>query len=172
MILALDLGTKLGYYREREGAKTYDLGKGDGRFSSFYYFLHDMDYDLEYTLGNRITTVVYEGAAHQKGFAMPLYHGLVGVLKLFCHNKGIPLEAIHAMTVKKAFTGKGMWKKKECEEMNERLGLGLPKSKITKAPMIACIKGLGVEYEDDNSVDAYAVWYAYNQLKLGVNNDK
>ena len=157
-VLALDLGTKLGYYIEgTTKAKTISLGKGDDRFAEFYSFLNAVHGSFD--------GIVYEGAAHQKGFAMPLYHGLVGVLKLYCHEANIPLQAIHAMTVKKAFTGKGKWSKEECEEMNDMASLGLPKSKMTKAPMIYTMNETGIKYDDDNSVDAYAVWYTYNKMK-------
>lgn len=165
MILSLDLGTKLGYYvGGRDKAQTHNLGKGDERFAEFYSFL-----SLQLYTGQEqkdvITNVVYEGAAHQKGFAMPLFHGLVGVLKLFCHENNIELLSVHAMTAKKHFTGKGMWKQPECEKINRDLKLGLPKSKLVKAPMIRKMIELGVGYEDDNSCDAYAVMYTYLKIK-------
>ena len=164
-VLSLDLGTKLGRYIEGQPkAITYNLGKGDERFNKFHKILNYELYNLQ-SQGYIIDTIVHEGAAHQKGFAMPLYHGLVGVLKAFCGEYSIELIAIHAMTVKKSFTGKGRWTKEECEEINDMEGLGLPKSKMTKAPMIYEMNETGIEYDDDNSVDAYAVYDTYNKMK-------
>lgn len=166
MILALDLGTKLGYYREGwSKALTENLGKGDERFKNLYRFLR--------ITNQHVHKIVYEGAAHQKGMAMPLYHGLVGVLKAYCQEEGIELEAIHAMTMKKVFTGKGRWKSEECLKIAEdrkfkEKGFKGGKAVFSKkSPVMARCEDLGIEFDDDNSADAYGVYYTY----MEVNND-
>ena len=114
MILSLDLGTKTGMYIEGAAeAYTIKLGKGDERF-------HNLGEHLDMLLCKRlrseepITKIIYEGAAHQKGMAMPLWHGLVGVLKSVAQAHGLPTESVHPLTMKKQFTGKGRWTKEEC----------------------------------------------------------
>jgi len=136
MILALDLGTKLGTYRDDWAGEawTKDLGKGDERFFNFLGFLYgDSNCDI----------IVYEQAAFQRGHAIPIYHGLVGVLKAFCMANEIEHVGIPVGTIKKCFTGKGNCGKKEIMDKCDTLGIG---------------------YEDDNSADAYAVYYTYKKL--------
>lgn len=169
MILSLDLGTKLGYYKEGDmKAYTINLGKGDERFSNFIMFLFS-EFNKDYPP----TKIIYEGAAHQQGMAMPLYHGLVGVLKAFSIQKGIQPEAVHAMTMKKVFTGKGKWKPEECMKIAEERDF---KSKYKggkavfskKSPIMAKCEDLKIEFDDDNASDAFGVYYTYKELH---NND-
>lgn len=131
MIIALDIGSKLGYYHEGDKkAYTLDLGKGDSRFLNLYQF-------LDSTKSEDVTFVAYEAAPFQQGAAIPIYHGLIGVLKLYCLEFDIPYVGIPVGTVKKAFTGKG---------------------NSNKAAMMKECDRRGMKYDDDNSSDAYAVY--------------
>ena len=169
-VLSLDLGTKLGsYVEDMTEAITFNLGKGDERFRKFDGVLGYNVRNLE-AQGYTLDMIVYEGAAHQKGFAMPLYHGLVGVLKCFCEYNDIELVAIHAMTVKKSFTGKGKWSEDECmaiaeeRKFKERYKGG----KVVfgkKSPIMARCEDLGIEFDSDNAADAYAVYHTYKKIK-------
>ena len=139
-VLSLDLGTKLGHYYTGDTAHTYNLGKGDDRFFNFGMWLQKEIKD------KNIDTVVYEKAAFQQGNAIPIYHGLVGVLKHVCISYTINYESIPVGTIKKAFTGNGRANKKE---------------------MMAMCDKMGIKYDDDNSADAYAVAYTYKEVKNG-----
>ena len=118
-----------------------------------------------------IDLIVYEGAAHQKGMAMPLYHGLVGVLKDFCIGESIPYKDIHAMTMKKVFTGKGRWTPEECMRIAEQRKFkerGFKGGKAVfskKSPIMARCEDLGIEFDDDNASDSFGVYYTYMELK-------
>ena len=141
MILALDIGSKLGFYGTHfEKACTLTLGKPkcDSRFVDFYHFLLG--------LKDTYTHIAYEDAAFQQGAAIPIYHGLVGILKAYCLHNDIPLYGIPVGTIKKCFTGKG---------------------NTNKAGMMARCDALGIEYDDDNGSDAYAVYYTYKKLYEG-----
>jgi hypothetical protein len=173
MILSLDISTKLGYYKEGESrAHTINLGKGDKRFENLYCKLEDLCENHIYDSTDTPYKIVYEGAAHQKGFATPLSHGLVGVLKAFCFRHDIELESIHAMTVKRIFLDKPSYTKEDCLQIAEERDF---KSKYKggktvfqkKAPMMAKCEDLGIEFDDDNSADAYAVYYTYREMNSG-----
>lgn len=138
-VLALDLGTKLGMYTTgSEKADTVELGSGDDRFGIFF---NTLEHDL--MLNPNLKAIAYEDAAFQRGNAIPVYHGLVAVLKLFCKLNNIEYVGIPVGTVKKIFVGKGNANKKDI--------------------MAQCDK-LGIKYDDDNSADAYAVWWTYVEL--------
>ncbi len=156
MILALDIGTKLGVYFEGDiDTSTKDLIKDQGilggndpymkylknikdiRFSSFYKWLDYIIQEVE------ITQICYEEAAFQQGHAIPIYHGLIGILKAVCIEHHVPYIGIPVGTIKKTFTGKGNCNKQDM--MNK------------------CDK-LNIKYDDDNGADAYATYYTYKEL--------
>ena len=136
MILALDIGTNLGVYVEGNAPQTISLGKGDERFFNFWKFLKENRFHYD--------VIVYEQAAFQQGNAIPIYHGLIGVLKAFSLYKSIPLQGIPVGTIKKTFTGKGNANKKD---------------------MMQRCDELGITYDSDNAADAYATYYTYKQLE-------
>ena len=147
MILSLDIGSKLGYYIEKHShAYAVDLGKKDKRFFEFWNTLNKL------LSLNKITQVVYEKAAFQKGHAIPIYHGMVGILKQCCILHSIPYTSIPVGTIKKCFTGQGRWDKEDCNIFNHEYELGLPKAKINKAPIMAVCTDLGITYDDDLAV--------------------
>lgn len=152
MILALDLGSKIGYYKEGAGvACTFNMGSGDERFHAFRVFLDTME----------PSTIAYEKAAFQQGHAIPLYHGLVGVLKEYCVSKGINHVPIPVLTIKKVFTGRGSWPKEELKRLCKEKGIKY----TNKIPIMNKCDELGIKYEDDNSADSYAVYHTYMQLE-------
>ena len=165
MILSLDRGTKTGMYIEGAAeAYTIKLGKGDERF-------HNLGEHLDMLLCKRlrseepITKIIYEGAAHQKGMAMPLWHGLVGVLKSVAQAHGLPTESVHPLTMKKQFTGKGRWTKEECTLLAAENNIKIAKSALQKVPIMLQCDTYGIKYEDDNSADSYGVYWTYKHLK-------
>jgi len=138
-ILALDIGTKLGVFSDTDiNGFMINLGKGDDRYGKFYDI-------LEHRLSeNFYDRVVYEAAAFQIGNAIPVYHGLIGVLKAACSHYAIPLTGIPVKTIKKVFTGSGNATKKDIMKRCDELGL---------------------KYSDDNAADAIAVYHTYFILK-------
>lgn len=141
MIFSLDIGTKIGYYKEGANrAYTYDLGKGDERFLKFYEFL--VEHDKKASVP--IKEIAFEAAAFQQGHAIPIYHGLVAILKLYCLEWSIPLTGIPVGTIKKTFTGKG---------------------NSNKAAIMAECDKRGMKYDDDNASDSYAVYCTYMEMK-------
>ena len=139
MILTLDLGSKLGYYKEGDTkAYTLNLGKGDDRFLNLYLFLSGAEL-------KDVKEIAFEAAAFKQGAAIAIYHGMVGILKLYCLEFEIPLTGIPVGTIKKAFTGKG---------------------NTNKAGMMARCDELGMKYDDDNAADAYGVYCTHT----GINN--
>lgn len=138
MILTLDIGTALGYYIEGETkARTFFLGNGDERFALFKHFLDSILDEYE------IKLIVHEDAPFQPGKAAPIYHGLIGVLKEYCFDKQLQLDSIPVKTIKKEFTGNGNASKVDIQKKCKQL-------KIT--------------FDDDNSADAYAVYWVYNKI--------
>lgn len=138
MILTLDIGTKLGVYLEEgKHSFTFDLGKGDERFINFYKHLTFQ------VVNNEVNYVIYEEAAFQRGNAIPIYHGLIGILKSVCMFSNVPFKGIPVGTIKKSFTGKGNCGKQEIMDKCDELG---------------------ITYDDDNSADAYAVYHTYKEL--------
>ena len=114
-VLALDLGNSTGWAlrhingRVDFGVKDLSprLDEGFGRrFLAFANFLDDLQCGRP-LLGDGSGLVVYEQAPGQRGHAARVYAGFEAVLTAWCEQKRIPYTSLHAMTLKKFFTGHG-----------------------------------------------------------------
>jgi Holliday junction resolvasome RuvABC endonuclease subunit len=137
-ILALDLGTKLGYYVGGDKKAHTKVFKAPGRMGELFKFLLEIEKEF------KIKHIVYEKAAFQQGHAIPIYHGFVGVVKAFCETGGITHSCIPVGTLKKEFTGKG---------------------NAGKQMMMSKAEKLGMKFDDDNGADAFALYHVF--LKQG-----
>lgn len=135
IVMSLDLGSTLGYYTN-DGDKV-GLNKKfskDRRFLEFYNFLIDYSY---------VDTFVYEDAKFQPGNAAPVFHGFVGILKLYCLQNDKQLFAIPVKTIKKHITQNG---------------------NADKNAVMAAVTTLGYVFADHNAADAIAVYITYKDL--------
>lgn len=175
MILSLDLGTKVGYYKEGDAkAYTINLGKGDKRFYNFMMFLYN-EFNKDYPP----TKIIYEGANFQKAWAGIFWHGLLGVLKAMSEAKKIPIEPIHVMTMKSRFLDKKSYTEEDCLKIVEDRNFLIKYKgkggktvfvKKKKAPIMARCEDLGIEFDDDNAADSFGVYYTYKKLHEKDNN--
>ncbi len=156
-ILSIDIGTKIGWSVNGMDGFTHKLSSTDDKFDEFDTF-------LEIHIENGITTIAYEAAAFQPGAAIPIYHGLVGVLKSVAKRNNVKLIPISVGTIKKIFTGKARYSTIELREFEKELGLKPKKSPNTKAPTLAMCKKLGYVWEGEDGADALSVHYAYRKL--------
>lgn len=145
MILSLDIGSKLGtvlYHNKIIDARTYKLGVNDSRYYDFKILLEEIH------LIFKLDQIAFENAAFQIGNAIPVYHGLIGVLKSFCLENKIDLIPYPVSVVKKVFTGSGNASKKvimkKCDE-------------------------LGIKYDTADTADAIAVLHTHLKQKGGEN---
>lgn len=109
-LLALDLGTTLGFAAESNGSIisgsiSFKPGKFDGggmrplKFRRWLEQLHD---------ATPIKEVVFEAVRRHRGTdAAHIYGALMGVLTMWCEDKGIPYEGVTVQAIKKFATGKG-----------------------------------------------------------------
>lgn len=155
VILALDVGTKIGYTIDGQNGLTAKLAKEDSKFLEF----HQLIKNIEHIYG--VTQIAYEAAPFQPAAAIPVWHGLVGVLKLTAQGLQIPVVGIAVGTIKKEFTGKGRHTKEEQRAAADRLGL---KKANTKSPILDKCRELGYTYDGEDAADAIAVWHTYKKL--------
>ncbi len=156
-ILALDMGTKIGWTVDGMDGHTHKLPSTDARFGEFYEF-------IEFFLENKVGTVVYEDAGFQPGNAIPIYHGLVGVLKAVTSKHGIKLVSIPVGTIKKIFTGKARYSEMELRAFEAALGMKHKKKPNTKAPTLDMCQKLGYTWDGEDGADALSVHFAYRKL--------
>lgn len=158
IILALDLGTQMGFTLNGRLGETVKFSKTD---TKFYSFAQHIEY---FITKYQITTIVYEGAAFQQGNAISVWHGLVGVLKMLATKHSVKMIAIPVGTVKKCFTGKGRHSKEEQEKSAKKLGL---KKANSKSPILDKCNELGYHYDSEDAADALAVYFTYKQMYEG-----
>lgn len=137
-ILALDLGTKLGWALRNEngivgGTVKFVPGRYEGggmRYLRFQRWLADVARD-------GLQEIVFEEVRrHAATDAAHVYGGLLGVLTAWCESRNIPYRGIPVGTIKKFWAGKGNASKEEmCWEAVHR----------------------GFPPEDDNHADALAL---------------
>lgn len=149
-ILALDLGTKLGYaIRSDSGAivsGTIDFSNrryegGGMRYLKFERWLEETHQAAP------IKEVVFEEVRrHLSTDSSHVYGGLLGILTAFCEKKGIPYQGVSIGTIKKHATGKG---------------------NAGKPEMIAAARSRGFDPKDDNTADAIALLF-YHLDQIGV----
>lgn len=145
MILALDLGTNLGYCVEENGKITLsgciNLGNKEERVRNFINFLQDI-YD-----SNNLELVYYEKVTFSTNTYADQFHGLMkGTLESFCYERKITCHGIPVQTIKKVFTGKGNASKMAMVHYAELL--------------------TGSKIYNDNEADAIGVLYTGKKLGL------
>jgi len=141
-ILALDLGTKLGWAVSfggdeppLHGTTEFRTGRYEGggmrwlRFRKWLQGLHDEHGPL---------TAVYfeEVRAHKGTDAAHIYGGFLAQLTAWCEQREVPYQGIPVGTIKKHATGKG---------------------NSNKEAMLAAMRAKGFEPETDNDADALAL---------------
>lgn len=140
-ILALDLGTKLGWalrYSATEvyhGTQSFDRKASDGagmRFLKFRQWLKKLAEEH-----GPIEAIYYEDVRAHKGVAAAhIYGGLKGVLMAWAEERGIPYGGVSVQDIKAYATGK---------------------KNASKAQVIAAMEAKGFTPEDDNDADALAL---------------
>jgi len=142
-ILALDLGTNLGWSFAREGVIEASgticlMTAGDlpgRRFIRFHNWLNKFA---------GVDMVFFEDVKHhgnQKGIqAVRVYCGLLALLEMFCCGGRIPLKGMALMTLKKAITGTGRADKEQMCRVLHQLGWqnGRPGTMIDNDEADAC----------------------------------
>lgn len=155
-ILALDLGTEMGYYTG-EGEPSTVKFEREARTVDFYSWLSGRVFDNGEPL---VDVVVLENAFHQLGRANEVFHELKAVVKLVCGLAGVPLHEYSAKAIKKKFTGNGNADKQEVIDKCLELGAEIP-FRIMKSG-----KNKGDKRYNDNAADAYAIYHTYVQEEL------
>jgi len=141
-ILALDLGTKLGWAVSfgadeppLHGTTEFRTGRYEGggmrwlRFRKWLQGLHDEH--------GPITALYFEEVRAHKGTdAAHIYGGFLAQLTAWCEQREVPYQGIPVGTIKKHATGKG---------------------NSNKEAMLAAMRAKGFEPETDNDADALAL---------------
>jgi Holliday junction resolvasome RuvABC endonuclease subunit len=140
-ILALDLGTKLGWAISfgpndvLHGTTEFRTGRYEGggmrwlRFRKWLYGLHEHH--------GQIDAIYFEEVRAHKGTdAAHIYGGFLAQLTAWCEQSGVPYRGIPVGTIKRHATGKG---------------------NCGKPAMIAAMKAKGFTPTDDNDADALAL---------------
>jgi len=139
-ILALDLGTVMGWAKNENGRissgsvsfKPTHFDSSGCRFSRFTRWLDE----------NHCTAfddVVYEAVRRHKGtIASQIYGGFMAALQVWCDAEGLPYEGVPVGTIKKFATGNG---------------------NASKSDMIEAMGKRGHRLGDDNEADALALLY-------------
>ena len=139
-ILALDLGTKMGWAIRRgdgtifhgvENLHPFPKGPRAHRFAAFQAFLEM----------HRVDAVVYEDVKrHNSTYSSHMWGAWEGILLAHCLRNGIPAHVLGVGEIKMHATGKG----------------NAPKNDV-----IAAMVARGFKPEDDNDADALALLFAY-----------
>ena len=142
VILAQDLGTQTGWALRTDvgdiisGSASFKPGRFEGggmRYLRFRRWLTDVQTSQQDDLG----AVFFEEVRRHAGVdAAHAYGGFLATLTAWCEHHCIPYSAIPVGTIKKHATGKG---------------------NADKAAMVAAVRALGYEPEDDNEADAIAL---------------
>jgi hypothetical protein len=129
IVLALDLGTRLGYALLREdnriesGEARFDLKEGDGqgvRYIRFRRWLVDMK-----QANPGLSRLVYEKVMGHGAFQVisaHVYGGLLATLQAFGEHHRIAYDGIAVTTIKKQFAGSGKAQKVDVVLQCERMG--------------------------------------------------
>lgn len=146
MLLALDLGTKMGWATLRDVAgiplvksgmrdfKPTRFASSGMRYAMFGKWLREFD---------DVTHVVYEEVRRHAGVdAAHTYGGFMAILQSFCEEREIPFNSVAVGTIKKFWTGKGNSKKEA---------------------MIAEAERRGFKVADDNEADALALLHFWQE---------
>lgn len=140
-ILALDLGTKLGWavgYGPgdiQHGTIEFKTGRYEGggmrwlRFKKWLNEMHDQHGPVDAVYFEEVRRHIGTDAAH-------LYGGFLAQLTAWCESKSLPYQGIPVGTIKKSATGRG---------------------NAGKPEMIAAMKAKGFAPQTDNDADALAL---------------
>ena len=151
-ILALDLGTKMGWAMQSlsrvSGTVDFKNSRFEGggmRYLKFNRWLDDMLH-----LAGSIDAIYFEEVRRHLGVdAAHAYGGFLAHLTAWCEYHQIAYEGVPVGTIKRHATGKG---------------------NANKAAMILAVKNLGYDSFDDNEADALALlnWALDNRTSGGV----
>lgn len=121
MILALDLGTTMGYATDKvSGSMSFSVKRNDHPAKRWIMFKEELSKLLD---NQMITCVYYEDVAAHKGTrAAHVYGGFKAILEMICYTRNILIHGVPVGTIKKYWTGKGTATKEEM--MNEAINKG------------------------------------------------
>lgn len=146
-ILALDLGSITGWALSQaddqiiSGTVSFKPNRFEGggmRYLRFGRWLTEIQ-----TAVQKIDAVYFEEVRRHLGVdAAHAYGGFLGTLSAWCERANIPYTGVPVGTIKKAVTGKGT---------------------ASKAAVIAAVRALGYETNDDNEADAIALLHTVKQ---------
>jgi len=151
IILCLDLGTSTGWAlsnqhgRHLSGTAHFRPRRFEGGGMRYLRFERWLNETLNIT--GKIDELYFEEVRRHLGVdAAHAYGGFLASLTSWCEENSIPYEGIPVGTIKKFITGKG---------------------NASKAQVIAAVKALGHNPEDDNEADALALLHlACKQHKI------
>lgn len=151
IILCLDLGTSTGWAlsnkhgRNLSGTAHFRPRRFEGGGMRYLRFERWLNETLNIT--GKIDELYFEEVRRHLGVdAAHAYGGFLASLTSWCEENNIPYEGIPVGTIKKFITGKG---------------------NASKAQVIAAVKALGHNPEDDNEADALALLHlACKQHKI------
>lgn len=139
-VLALDLGTQMGWASSAPGRRTISGTEGfhnsrhSGGGMRFLRFQRWLD---EMAALEPVGAVYYEEVRRHMGVdAAHCYGGFLATLTAWCERHGIPYQGIPVGTIKKHATGKG---------------------NAGKDAMVAAARSWGYQPADDNEADALAI---------------
>ncbi len=141
ILLSLDLGTKTGFCvgtRKSHVSGVWNMkpSRFEGGGMRFVKFRAKLN---EIRAAWPIERVAFEEVRRHAGTdAAHVYGGLMAVLTEWCETHEVPYEGVPVGTIKKHWTGKG---------------------NANKAAMMAAAEDRGYHVEDDNEVDAIALFW-------------
>ncbi|MGO1069601.1 hypothetical protein [Lysobacter sp. CA199] len=140
MLLALDLGTTLGWAvrlsgQAMSGTERFKVGRFEGGGMRYLRFVRWLD-DLCRFAGLPATVYFEEVRRHKGVDAAHVYGGFLAQLTAWCERHAVPYQGVPVGTIKKFATGKG---------------------NANKTAMIEAAKHWGHEPADDNEADALAL---------------
>ena len=140
MLLALDLGTTLGWAlrlsgQAMSGTEHFKVGRFEGGGMRYLRFVRWLD-ELWRFAGPPSALYFEEVRRHRGVDAAHVYGGFLAQLTAWCERHGVPYQGVPVGTIKKFATGKG---------------------NADKAAMIKAAKCWGHQPEDDNEADALAL---------------
>jgi Holliday junction resolvasome RuvABC endonuclease subunit len=143
-ILALDLGTQLGWAMQvaggviYSGTESFKPGRYEGGGMRYLRFRRWLD-EIEKSSQDAISAVYFEEVRrHMSTDSAHVYGGFLATLTAWCESNGIPYQGVPVGTIKKHATGLGNSGKPE---------------------MIEAAKAKGHKPKDDNEADALAILY-------------
>lgn len=151
-VLALDLGESMGFALRTSacvtsGAMKWTLRsheKHGDRLLRIWRWLHEIH------TATPLSLIAYEIVHHMGPKQVMAAHAWAqyqGVVEMFAARKSIPVKTIAVSTLKKAITGRGVFKKTEAQTASE----------IGKVAMIEAVRALGYQPDTHDEADAIGV---------------